>query len=361
MPKDVHEKAMKELDRLGKMSFMSPEATVVRNYLDWLVALPWSKQTKDNGDIQEVERILDEDHFGLKKVKERILEYLAVLKLTGENKGPILCFVGPARRGQDRRSASRSRARWAASSSRMSLGGVRDEAEIRGHRRTYIGSMPGRIVQSAAQGRARATRCSCSTRSTSWAPTSAATPASALLEVLDPEQNHTFNDHYLEVDFDLSQVMFITTANSPVLDPAGAARPHGDRAPAGLPRVREGADREGVPHSQGAEGARARGGGPQDRRRGAADRHRQLHARGGRPEPRARDRGDLPQGREEEGRGAGEGKGQGGQEGAHVPDHRRRTPGRISACRSTSTARSRGGRASAWRPASRGPRSAATC
>jgi ATP-dependent Lon protease len=211
MPDDVKEKARKELQKLKMMSPMSAEATVVRNYVDWILDLPWNDVTEDKVQIPEAQRILDEDHCGLKEVKERILEYLAVLKLVGTTKAPILCFVGPP--GVGKTSLARSVARAIGRNFvRLSLGGVRDEAQIRGHRRTYIGSMPGKILQSLKKAKSsnpvflldEVDKMSMDFRGD---------PSSALLEVLDPEQNDTFNDHYLDLDYDLSRVLFITTAN----------------------------------------------------------------------------------------------------------------------------------------------------
>ena len=211
MPKDVFAKTMEEFNKLKKTPAMSPEFTVTRNYLDWLTGVPWHKRTKDNLKVEHVKGILDEDHFGLEKPKERILEHIAVLNMVKEMKGQILCFVGPPGVGKTSLAKSIARA-LGRKFVRISLGGIRDEAEIRGHRRTYIGSMPGKIIQSMKRAGV-INPVLLMDEVDKMSMDFHGDPASALLEVLDPEQNNTFNDHYLDIDYDLSHVMFITTAN----------------------------------------------------------------------------------------------------------------------------------------------------
>ena len=218
MPKEAKEKAESELKKLKMMSPMSAEATVVRNYIDWLANLPWKKKSKVNNNLGDAEKVLNEDHYGLEEVKERILEFLAVQQRVKKLKGPILCLVGPPGVGKTSLGQSIARA-TGRKFTRMALGGVRDEAEIRGHRRTYIGSLPGKIVQNLTKVGTRNPLFlldEIDKMSTDFR----GDPSSALLEVLDPEQNHTFADHYLEVDFDLSDVMFVATSNSYNIPPA---------------------------------------------------------------------------------------------------------------------------------------------
>jgi ATP-dependent Lon protease len=210
--KEAREKANAEIKKLKQMSPMSAEATVVRNYLDWLLSIPWGKKSRVKNDLAEAEKVLESDHFGLEKVKERIVEYLAVQARANKLRGPILCLVGPP--GVGKTSLARSIAKATGREYvRMSLGGVRDESEIRGHRRTYIGSMPGKVIQSMKKAK-KSNPLFLLDEIDKMGMDFRGDPSSALLEVLDPEQNSTFMDHYLEVEYDLSNVMFVTTANS---------------------------------------------------------------------------------------------------------------------------------------------------
>jgi ATP-dependent Lon protease len=212
LSKEATEKVKKEIKKLRMMSPMSAEATVVRNYIDWVLSLPWSDYSEVANDIIRAEEILDEDHYGLEKVKERILEYLAVQSIAKEMKGPILCLVGPP--GVGKTSLARSIAKSLDRSFvRISLGGVRDEAEIRGHRKTYVGAMPGKVIQALKKAET-GNPLFLLDEIDKMASDFRGDPASAMLEVLDPEQNSTFQDHYLELDYDLSKIMFVTTANS---------------------------------------------------------------------------------------------------------------------------------------------------
>ena len=218
LTKEAREKALTEVKKLRSMSPMSAEATVVRNYLDWMLSIPWRKRSKVSKDIKRAQQILDEDHYGLEKVKERILEYLAVQQRVDKIRGPILCLVGPP--GVGKTSLGKSLARATGRNFvRVSLGGIRDEAEIRGHRRTYIGSMPGKIIQSMKKAKTSNPLFMLDELDKMGADFRG-DPSSALLEVLDPEQNSNFNDHYLEVDYDLSDVMFVCTANTLRMPPA---------------------------------------------------------------------------------------------------------------------------------------------
>jgi ATP-dependent Lon protease len=221
MPKDAKEKSKNELNKLRMMSPMSAEATVVRSYLDWMTSVPWKKRSRVRHDLAHAKEILDQDHYGLEEVKERILEFLAVQSRVGKVKGPVLCLVGPPGVGKTSLGQSVARA-TNRKFVRMALGGVRDEAEIRGHRRTYIGSLPGKVIQKLSKVGVR-NPLFLLDEVDKMGMDMRGDPASALLEVLDPEQNHTFSDHYLEVDYNLSETLFICTSNSmnipaPLLD-----------------------------------------------------------------------------------------------------------------------------------------------
>ena len=330
------------------MSPMSAEATVVRNYLDWMLAIPWKKRSKISKDIRRAQDILDEDHFGLEKVKERILEYLAVQQRVEKMKGPILCLVGPP--GVGKTSLGKSLARATGRNFvRVSLGGIRDEAEIRGHRRTYIGSMPGKIVQSMKKAKTSNPLFMLDELDKMGADFRG-DPSSALLEVLDPEQNSNFNDHYLEVDYDLSDVMFVCTANTlrmpqPLLDRLEVIRIPGYTEDEKV----EIAKRHLIPKQLEANGLKAEEWSISDD--ALLDLLALLHARGRRAQSRARARQPDPQGdqRDPDGRQAAD-PGQPAQ-----PRALRRRP-QVPLRRGRARGSDR-----RLAPASPGPRSAASC
>ena len=301
MPEEVEAHAKKEVARLERMPEAAGEYSMARTYLEWLIELPWAVEDEPPIDIAEARRILDEDHYGLRKIKRRILEYLAIHKLNPTGRSPILCFVGPPGVGKTSLGQSIARA-TGRKFVRVSLGGTHDEAEIRGHRRTYIGALPGNILQGIR--RAGTRNCVMMLDEIDKLGRGIqGDPASALLEVLDPEQNSTFRDNYLGVPFDLSRVMFITTAN--VLD--SIPGPLRDRMEVidlpGLHRGREIRDRPALSRRPPARRQRAHCRAGRDQRRGAARDHPRLHARSRGAQPRARDRRGVAQRRDEDRRG----------------------------------------------------------
>ena len=350
LPEEPRKQVDRELERLERLQPAMAEYGVVRNYLEWIASLPWDKTTEDNLDLRHARRVLDADHYDIEQVKERILEFLAVRSLKPDARGSILLFVGPP--GVGKTSLGRSMARALGRQfERISVGGVRDEAEIRGHRRTYIGAMPGVIIRALRDAGAKNPLLMIDEIDKLGADFRG-DPASAMLEVLDPEQNESFRDHYLDLPFALSDVMFVTHGEHAGHDPGAAARPHGSDPARRVHRIGEARDRQALPGPKPDRAKRPDAIEDRVHRPCPARDHLRLHARGWRATARAGDRSRGPQGRAARGRGDAE---------AQAHGHRAARPRAARQAAVLSPRRAAGPRARASRRVWRGRRSAARC